>query len=305
MARKRRGRPISGILLVNKPQGITSNRLLQMVKRHFQAAKAGHTGSLDPLATGLLPICFGEATKFSQYLLDADKTYRVCARMGIRTDSADADGVVIETRPVDVSEQQFANVLEQFTGDIMQVPSMFSALKKDGQPLYKLARQGITVEREARPVTILNIDCLSLTEDKFCLEVHCSKGTYIRNLVDDIGQALGCGAHVIELERLTSGHFTSDQWHDWESIESINDFAELDALLLAVDNMVPQLRSVDLTAEEAHYLLHGQPIWISGLPDLADDELLKIYDQEGHFLGLGQLNDDGKFAPKRLVAQTI
>ena len=301
MARKRRGRSVNGVLLLNKPEGLTSNRVLQMAKRLYQAAKAGHTGSLDPLATGLLPICFGEATKFSQYLLESDKTYRVTAKLGERTDSADSDGTVIETRPVQFTKQQFHETLTQFEGDILQTPSMFSALKKDGQPLYKLARQGITVEREARPVTIFRLEVLDLSETEFALEVHCSKGTYIRNLVDDIGEALGCGAHVIQLERITSGHYKAEQWHNWETLESLTDFAELDACLLPVDDMVPDFPRVDLTEEEAHYILHGQAIWLSGLPD---QQLIRLYDHNANFLGLAQLNDEGKLAPKRLIAQS-
>ena len=299
MARKRRGRPVNGILLLNKPQGVTSNRILQMAKRHFYAAKAGHTGSLDPLATGLLPICFGEATKFSQYLLDADKTYRVTAKLGERTDSADADGTVIETKPIEFTESRFHDVLEQFTGDIMQTPSMFSALKKDGQPLYKLARQGITVERDARPVTIYSIQCLSLTDDTFSLEVACSKGTYIRNLVDDIGEELGCGAHVTVLERIASGHFSHENWHDWDALEKITDYEQLDACLLPVDAMVPNLPSIILTDDESYYMLHGQPITMSDLPEA---DFIRIYDDEENFLGLAHVNDDGQLAPKRMIA---
>lgn len=299
MARKRRGRNVNGILLLNKPQGVTSNRILQMAKRHFYAAKAGHTGSLDPLATGLLPICFGEATKFSQFLLDADKTYRVTAKLGERTDSADADGTVIETKSINFTQAQFDQVLEQFTGDIMQTPSMFSALKKDGQPLYKLARQGITVEREARPVTIFSIECLAQTKDTFSLEVACSKGTYIRNLVDDIGQELGCGAHVTILERITSGHFSHENWYDWDVIEQITDYDQLDACLLPVDAMVPNLPAVSLTDDESYYLLHGQPITLADLPEA---ELIKIYDPQQQFLGLARINEDGQLAPKRLIA---
>ena len=300
MGRKRKGRPVNGVLILNKPTGVTSNRILQMAKRHYFAAKAGHTGSLDPLATGVLPICFGEATKFSQYLLNADKTYRVTAKLGERTDSADSDGKIIETRAVDFTAAEFHQTLDRFRGEIMQIPSMFSALKKDGQPLYKLARQGITVEREARPVTIHEIKCLQLTEELFKLEVACSKGTYIRNLVDDIGEELGCGAHVTQLQRIVSGHYTLEQSYDWPTLEQISDYESLDSKLLAVDEMMPWFEQLTLTDEEAHYLMHGQPVLNSEAPE---DQLLRIYSPDNSFLGLAQVNAEGLLAPKRLVAQ--
>lgn len=300
MGRRKRGRPVSGVLVLNKPQGVTSNRILQMAKRHYKAAKAGHTGSLDPLATGMLPICFGEATKFSQYLLEADKTYRVTARMGITTDSSDADGEVVLEREVNVSEEQFYQVLENFRGTIEQTPSMFSALKVDGQPLYKLAREGKTVERKSRTITIYDLQCLSLDEETFSLEVTCSKGTYIRNLVEDIGEELGCGAHVIQLERLSVAGFEREQWHNWDEVESITDFEVLDAMLLPAEIAVMNFPELHLEYDEAHYIQMGQPITHTEAPG---DGLVRLYDDNRQFLGLGQINEDGQVAPKRLIAQ--
>ncbi len=204
MARRhRRGRPVHGILLLDKPNGGSSNHALQRAKRLFGASKAGHTGSLDPLATGMLPICFGEATKLSAFLLDADKGYETTLKLGVTTNSADSDGEVLETRqvPEDLTAERFAQVCERFVGDLMQVPPMVSAIKIDGQRLYKLAREGKEVERPPRPVTIFSLEVLSFSGDSARLSVRCSKGTYIRSLVTDIGEALGCGAHVTALRR--------------------------------------------------------------------------------------------------------
>jgi len=210
--RGRKGRNISGILLLDKPVGMTSNAALQTVKRLFNACKAGHTGSLDPLATGVLPLCFGEATKFSQFLLDADKRYQATIKLGVVTDSGDADGEVLERNEVPViDDRSLEGVLEGYRGAISQVPSMYSAIKKDGQPLYKLARQGIEVEREARDIRIDELVVLERpAADELVFDVHCSKGTYIRQLADDIGERIGCGAHLVELRRLRSGDFTLD-----------------------------------------------------------------------------------------------
>ncbi|MGL5762902.1 MAG: tRNA pseudouridine(55) synthase TruB, partial [Plesiomonas shigelloides] len=199
---RRRGRDVHGILLLDKPQGITSNDALQKVKRLYNANKAGHTGALDPLATGMLPICLGEATKFSQYLLDSDKRYRVIAKLGQRTDTSDSDGEVIQERPVQVTAEQLDEALTHFRGDLQQIPSMYSALKYEGKPLYEYARQGIEVPRESRPITVYELTLIRFEGDEVELEVHCSKGTYIRTIVDDLGERLGCGAHVIYLRRL-------------------------------------------------------------------------------------------------------
>jgi len=309
--RKRRGRPISGILLLNKPGGITSNRALQNIKWLYKAAKAGHTGSLDPLATGMLPICLGEATKFSQYLLDADKTYRVTGLLGVKTDSSDSEGQIIEQRPVTISEQDLIDSLDGFRGEIMQTPSMFSALKVDGQPLYKLAREGKTIERKARPVTIYKLDCIDTSFPYFSLEVTCSKGTYIRNLVEDIGEALGCGAHVTILERLSVGGFESDQMFDMDSLEAITDIEALDKLLLPVDTAVRKYPKLTLSEDSAYYIQHGQTVQpdfdLESATDIdqeaLDNQLYRLFDQNEQFIGLGHINEDGMLAPKRLVAQ--
>ncbi|MBT8449323.1 MAG: tRNA pseudouridine(55) synthase TruB [Gammaproteobacteria bacterium] len=297
MARRRKGRPINGILLLNKPTGATSNRVLQQVKRLYQAAKAGHTGSLDPLATGLLPICFGEATKFSNYMLDADKAYQVTAKMGQKTDTSDADGTVIETRPIIHSEEEFYACLDNFRGEIEQVPSMFSALKVDGQPLYKLAREGKTIERKARPLTIHKLICLSYSASEFELEVHCSKGTYIRNLVEDIGEMLACGAHVTQLHRIKVGDFGIAQAVEFDELND-KTFDEIDPLLLPVDTAIKHLQKLQLDSDSAYYLTHGQAVQ---MPDAPDEGLVRLY-LGADFLGLGEINSVGMVAPKRLIA---
>lgn len=209
MSRRRKGREVNGILVIDKPQGVTSNGILQQVKRLYGAAKAGHTGALDPLATGVLPLCFGEATKFSQMMLDSDKAYITTARLGIRTETGDSEGAVVEEKPVPaLTEAQVEAVLEEFRGNIQQVPSMYSALKHQGKPLYEYAREGIEIDRPARPVTIYELKLLAVREQELDLAVTCTKGTYIRSLVEDIGEALGCGAHVCALRRTLASGYT-------------------------------------------------------------------------------------------------
>ncbi|MGL5366232.1 MAG: tRNA pseudouridine(55) synthase TruB, partial [Plesiomonas shigelloides] len=238
---RRRGRDVHGILLLDKPQGITSNDALQKVKRLYNANKAGHTGALDPLATGMLPICLGEATKFSQYLLDSDKRYRVIAKLGQRTDTSDSDGEVIQERPVQVTAEQLDEALTHFRGDLQQIPSMYSALKYEGKPLYEYARQGIEVPRESRPITVYELTLIRFEGDEVELEVHCSKGTYIRTIVDDLGERLGCGAHVIYLRRLAVATYPMERMVTLEQVEALLEKAraedispsiELDPLLL-------------------------------------------------------------------------
>jgi tRNA pseudouridine55 synthase len=234
---KKAWKQVDGVLLLDKAQGMTSNDALQKARRLFSAAKGGHTGTLDPMATGLLPLCFGEATKFSADLLDADKTYEAVIKLGVATDSGDAEGQVIATSPVDVSETQLMGVLPRFSGDILQVPPMHSALKRDGRPLYELARQGIEVERDPRPVRIHRIDCLAFAGDTVTLRVACSKGTYIRVLAADIGQALGCGAHLIALRRtavgnlLLAGAFSLADLELLDEAERLTRLSPVDALL--------------------------------------------------------------------------
>ena len=301
---RRPKRPIDGVLLLDKPQGVTSNHILQWVKHRYQAEKAGHTGSLDPLATGVLPICLGEATKFSHYLLEADKCYHTRLRFGQRTNTSDADGVVVEERPVpELTETALEAVLEQFRGDILQVPSMFSALKQDGRPLYELARAGIEVPREARPVTIfsLTLDALELPFAE--LTVACSKGTYIRNLVEDIGEAIGCGAHVVELRRLSAGPFDLSQVVTTAEIEAAESegFAALDAMLLPSWAGLADWPRVELSESSAYYLRHGNPVRASGLPHEGSVLIFQVDAASEKFLGIGMVDEDGMLAPKRLL----
>ncbi len=304
--RKNKGRNVSGVLLLDKPQGCSSNHILQKVKRLFGAAKAGHTGSLDPLATGMLPVCFGEATKISAFLLDSDKTYHLKCQLGVSTTTGDAEGEVIETLDVSsISEPAVEAVLPEFIGDIEQVPPMYSALKHNGERLYKLARQGIEVERKARPVTIYEIDFISLSTDAqdrviLELEVSCSKGTYVRTLVEDIAKKLNSCAHVTELRRLSVGPYDGDML----SIDQLTALAgqgeeTLDACLQPIDSGVADWPDVRLSADAAFYVQQGQPVMV---PQAPTHGWVRIYDQS-HFLGLGEIQDDGMIAPRRMIKQ--
>ena len=310
MSRRRRfkGRDVHGIILLDKPGGITSNDALQQVKRIYNAAKAGHTGALDPLATGMLPICFGEATKFSQFLLDADKRYQVTARLGVRTDTSDSEGSVVSVRPVDVNEDQLAQALDKFRGDILQVPSMFSALKHQGRPLYEYAREGIEIEREARPISIYSLELLEFTDDAVSLEVHCSKGTYIRSLVDDLGELLGCGAHVIQLRRTQVAKYPNDKMLSLEKLNEILDECreqgippreKLDDYLLPMDSAVSNLPEVNMSAVLAAYVTQGQAVMV---PHAITEGFVRMtVGPDAEFIGVGEIDEDGKVAPRRLV----
>ncbi|TVP58928.1 MAG: tRNA pseudouridine(55) synthase TruB [Halomonadaceae bacterium] len=301
MSRKRKGRLLDAVLVVDKSLGESSNRVLQQARRLYGAAKAGHTGALDPLATGVLPICFGEATKFSQYLLEADKGYLTTATLGVRTETSDCEGAVVSTRPVPaLSRESVEAVLDGFRGDIQQVPSMFSALKHQGQPLYKYAREGKTVERPARPITIYELELLDFSEQQLKLRVLCSKGTYIRTLVDDIGEALGCGAHVSQLRRTQAGPFTLADAVTLEALEgqSSEDFAQLDSHLLPADQLINGFPVVELSPEQAHSILQGQTVSIG---DPATPGECRLYSQ-GRFLGLAQVQPDAVVKPLRLVS---
>jgi tRNA pseudouridine55 synthase len=302
MGRQRhRGRNVRGILLLDKPVGMTSNGVLQKVKRLFQARKAGHTGSLDPLAEGLLPICFGAATKISGFLLDADKHYRVRIRLGQTTTTGDAEGEVLETRPTDgVSEQAIQGVLGRFTGEIQQLPPMYSALKHKGERLYKLARQGIEVEREPRPVTIHRLELVGCELPEFELDVHCSKGTYVRTLAEDIGEALDCGAHVVALRRTGVGPFENQGWVDLETLEAKAEegLNALDGLLLPIDSALADWPAVHLSADAAFYLRQGQAVLV---PKAPTEGWVRLYEGEDEFLGMGEIQDDGRVAPRRLM----
>ncbi len=306
MGRRRKRRPherdVNGILLLDKPAGITSNDALQRIKRLYRAARAGHTGSLDKPATGMLPLCLGEATKVSSYILNADKTYVSVAKLGVMTSTADAEGEILETRQVpELNQRQLEKVTAQFVGDIEQVPPMYSALKVDGQRLYKLAYQGLEVERKSRPVTIHKIDLLHFDEDSFEIQVRCSKGTYIRTLVENIGQALGCGAHVGSLRRISTGPFNEAQMVSMEIIENLSKEqgdAALDLLLVPVDSALEHLTEVNLTEEMAYQLCLGQAVSVAKEPT---EGLVRIYDHKCAFIGIGTILNDGRVAPKRLL----
>jgi len=307
MARRRKGRAINGIVLVDKSQGASSNNILQKVRAIYGAQKAGHTGALDPLATGMLPVCLGEATKFSQYLLDSDKTYFVTAKLGQRTDTSDADGEIIETREVNVTEQQILEHKTSLTGDIKQVPTMFSALKHQGKPLYWYARQGITVEREARPIKIFSFELLRFEGDEADFEVHCSKGTYIRTLIDDLGQLLGCGAHVKVLRRTKVAGYPYEKMLTLEQIQSLKDdnmddagvvdYDALDSHLLPMETALQDLPSVELPEQAVKTLRYGQTVQMP-IEDIAE---AKAYMSEtGEFVGVVSA-DSGEIKSKRLV----
>lgn len=293
-------RDLHGVLLLDKPQGLTSNDALQKVKRLFQAKKAGHTGALDPLATGMLPICFGEATKFSQYLLDSDKRYRVIAQLGERTDTSDADGEMISRKPVDFNELKIQEALISFHGDIMQVPTMFSALKHKGKPLYEYARQGIVIEREARPITIYENKFIhfDLKSHQLELEVHCSKGTYIRTIIDDLGELLGCGAHVIYLRRLQVSNYPITSMIRLDELEKID---KRDELLLAVDSPLQDYPKILLTEAQSSDILLGKRIELD--QPSAVEQLVRIYRQE-QFIGAG-IHTQNQLIPKRLIATSL
>ena len=305
MARRRRGRPVSGILVLDKPIGESSNRALQTAKRLYFAAKAGHTGSLDPLATGVLPLCFGEATKFSQYLLDADKAYESTFVLGTVTDSGDAEGQVLETNDASaISEADVAKALEGFRGEIEQVPSMFSAIKQNGQPLYKLARQGIEVERKSRQVVVHQLELRDFRPGERAevdIYLECSKGTYVRSIAEDLGRALGCGAHVSVLRRTKAGPFSIEDSVTLNTLEALkqNDqLAQMDDLLLPADTAVKALPLVELAESGGFYLRRGQPVLV---PNAPSSGMVRVALETGEFLGVGEILDDGRVAPRRLV----
>jgi tRNA pseudouridine55 synthase len=302
MARRRpKGRDVDGILLLDKPIGMTSNAALQTVKRLFKASKAGHTGNLDPLATGLLPICFGEATKISTFLLDSDKRYIGTCKFGVRTSTADTEGEILETRPVGkISERQVRAVLEDFCGQIEQIPPMHSAVKVNGTPLYKLAREGKEIERKSRRVTIYEINVLRLEGDELEIDLRCSKGTYVRTLAEDIGAALGCGAHLSALRRTASGPFQLEHAVTLLELEHLAEsgFEALDALLVPMEEALSDWPMVSMSENTAYYLQQGQAVQVPGAPTSG---WVQLHREDGKFLGIGQILDDGRVAPKRLI----
>lgn len=309
MARKRRanGRDVNGILLLDKPVGMTSNAALQTVKRLFNANKAGHTGNLDPMASGLLPLCLGEATKVSGYLLDSDKHYLGTCKLGERTNSGDADGEVIETRAVkSYDNARILSIFEKFTGEISQIPPMHSAIKVNGQPLYKLAHRGIEIERKSRQVVIHQLKLLEQRPDELDIEVHCSKGTYIRTLVEDIGTELGCGAHLKALRRTGAGVFSIEYAVTLTELEELakgaseNGFSAMDELLMPMEQALADWPSVSLSENSSYYLRKGQAVQV---PQAPTDGWVCLFTEDARFLGIGQILGDGRVAPRRLINQ--
>lgn len=303
MGRPRRfkGRDINGVLLLDKPAGITSNEVLQRVKRLYQARKAGHTGSLDKPATGMLPLCFGHATRFSSYLLDSDKQYRTRARLGLNTTTADASGEITQQRDIPtLTEADIQRCLTAFIGETEQIPPMYSALKHEGQRLYKLAYQGVEVERKARKINIKNINLLNFSNDEFEIEVSCSKGTYIRTLVEDIGEKLDCGAHVLSLRRTGLGPYQGEDMVDFSELEKREgeNAKELTDFLLPVDTALPQIPPIMLTDNVAYYLCLGQTVTATGAKEAG---LVRLYNEQNQFLGLGESLADGRIKPHKLI----
>ena len=298
--RRPRGRAVDGILLLDKPAGLSSNAALQHVKRIYRAERAGHTGNLDPLATGLLVVCLGEATKISGWLLDANKRYLATCRLGARSTTGDAEGELIEPRPVPpLDAEQVDAVLARFTGRIEQVPPMYSALKQDGKPLYELARKGIEVERKVREVTIHSLRQTHLGGDEIGLDVHCSKGTYIRTLVEDIGEVIGCGGWLAALRRTEVGPFSLDNAVTAEQLQEVagEGTDALDRLLLPIETAVADWPALELSENLCFYLRRGQPVQVAGAPTSG---LLRLQGPGGKFLGIGEMLDDGRIAPRRL-----
>lgn len=292
---------INGILLLDKPIGLTSNGVLQRVKRLFNAKKAGHTGSLDPIATGMLPLCFGEATKFSQFLLDSDKTYEVTAKLGEQTNTGDSEGEIIATRSIEhVTLESIQAVIPNFIGTIAQVPPMFSAIKFQGKPLYELARRGIEIERKARNVTIFTLELLTFKHDLATFRVHCSKGTYVRTLIEDIGNQLGCGAHVVALRRTSVSPYGDTRMFTLEELEALakQDPAALTACLLSVQTAVSVFPAVKLNSDASFYLRMGQPV---RTPLPSNTTLVRLISDDAKFLGMGEVLSDGRVKPHRLV----
>jgi len=301
--RNQQGRDISGVVLLDKASGSSANQALQQVKRLFNASKAGHTGSLDPLATGLLPICLGQATKVAKFLLDEDKSYFVRAKLGQTTSTGDSEGKIISfgsTQGID--ESSIRAILSNFIGGINQVPPMYSALKQNGTPLYKLARKGIEIERESRPVTVHEINFLDLEDAVLSMEVFCSKGTYIRTLVEDIGKSLGCGGHVVELRRIGFAHVGLSETKTYQQLSKLKEqsLETLDSVLISADKMLPNLKSVYLDSEQTRDIRLGKKI---EYPGFNTSHKLKLYDNDKQFLGIGESNLISEILPKRLFVK--
>ncbi|PCI70949.1 MAG: tRNA pseudouridine(55) synthase TruB [Piscirickettsiaceae bacterium] len=297
--RIKKGRDISGILIVDKPLHISSNRAVQIVKRLYGAKKVGHTGSLDPLASGVLPICLGHATKVSQYLLASDKTYHFTMRLGQITTTGDVEGDIVCEKPVpSIDAERLSQLLADFTGDIQQIPPMYSALKHEGKRLYTLARAGKVVDRPARKVTIKSLTLVSQTADSLTFDVSCTKGTYVRTLAEDLGEALGCGAHVTFLRRVTTGPFILSQTVTIEKLESMQgDIAALDGLLHSLDLALQEYPLVSCSDSEKTNLCLGRQVHREGLQQQG---LIRLNDVDGHIFGLGKWRDGDQLAPVRI-----
>ncbi len=299
--KKIKNRDINGVLLLDKPLGCSSNSALQKVKRLYQAKKAGHTGSLDPLASGMLPICFGSATKLSAFLLDADKDYWVRVKMGEKTETGDAEGKVIKKRSITgINEGLILEALDNFKGEILQTPPMFSAIKHKGKRLYELAREGVVVERKQREITIHKLQLCNLESNFFDLHISCSKGTYVRTLAEDIGETLGCGAHVSELKRERVGPYKKSDMITLDVIldKADESFEALERLLLPIDSALSSWPALSLNSDSAYYLKTGQAVMV---PKAPTEGWVRLYEETDKFIGIGQVEDDGKIAPKRLM----
>jgi tRNA pseudouridine55 synthase len=296
-----KGRAVSGILLLDKPIGLSSNQALQRVKRLYDARKAGHTGSLDPLADGMLPICLGDATKMSAFLLDSDKHYDFRLRLGVTTTTGDSEGEVVRESTVGALDRdEIERVVAGFVGEIEQMPPMYSALKHQGKRLYELARQGVEVERQPRKVLIHQLSLGEVALPEFQLQVHCSKGTYVRTLAEDIGEVLGCGAHVIALRRTGVGPYTGQRMYRMEELEALADegLAALDALLLPLDTALGDWPRVEVGADAAFYMRQGQPVLV---PKAPTSGWVRVY-HGGTLLALAEVQDDGRVAPRRMMS---
>lgn len=298
-------RSISGFIVLDKPLNMSSNQALQKVKRLLNAKKAGHTGSLDPLATGVLPLCLGEGTKLSQYLLDADKTYELVGQLGIQTTTGDAEGEVAVEMPIPAGwEQALPGVLDQFLGETQQIPSMYSAIKQNGVPLYELARKGIEVEREPRTIHIREIQTLALTESTFSLRIRCSKGTYVRTLVEDIAKALGTVGYVVALRRTHVGPYAESDMVTLETLEKAIEEGGFDAVkayIRPLESALSDWPAVNLSPVACHYMRQGQPIRV---PNLPKSGFVRMLSEQDSLIGIGEVTEDGRVAPKRLICET-
>ena len=300
---RRPKRFVDGVILLDKPAGFSSNQALQRVKHLFKAAKAGHTGNLDPFATGLLPICLGEATKFSQTLLDADKEYRATIRLGVSTTTGDTEGEITSSSDTSFSSNQVMVAVHQFKGEITQIPPMHSALKFQGKALYEYARAGVEIERQLRHVTIHDIELEDYSGHMALVRVSCSKGTYIRVLAEDIGKVLGCGAHLQALRRLKTGGFLLKDAYTLEQLDSLSEH-ERDALLLPVDSLLQALPEIQIDAESAHFFCQGQAVWHSGVKVSGNLRVYYVENSNKKLLGLAENLEDGRITPRRLIVTT-